>query len=54
MNSLNESSIEYNSYGLSIRPLNVYIETSECVLRIPRKMFKRIAKWYLEDQIKEK
>ena len=54
LNKLNEQGIQHNNYCLSLQPSSVWIETSDCKLRLPQSIFKKFAKWYLEDQIKEK
>ena len=45
-----ESGISHNESGLLIVPPNVMITMPRIALKIPMKVFKRFAEWYLEDQ----
>ena len=47
---LQEQGIKYNNNELVVRPPNVIIKIGNVQITIPMKLFKRFAKWYLEDQ----
>ena len=53
LKELNEIGVAYNNWGFTVSPAFVRIDSSQCTLRIPMTIFKRFAKWYLEDQVKE-
>ena len=54
LNQLNEQGVQYNNYSLSVQPSLVIIKMPMIEIKIPQSIFERFAKWYLEDQVKEK
>ena len=53
MTQLNEQGIGFSDVRFSVEPTIVVLEVGQCRLRIPQKRFRRLAEWYLEDQVKE-
>jgi len=53
MTQLNEQGIGFSDVRFSVEPAVVILEVGQCRLRIPQPHFRRLAEWYLEDQIKE-
>jgi hypothetical protein len=51
---LDETGVMYNGWSCIVSPHYVRIDSQTCRLRIPMTIFKRFAKWYLEDQAIEK
>ena len=52
-NKLNEQGTFMSGNGIEIIPPSVYLTIGPVYLRIPMPQFKRLAEWYLEDQVKE-
>ena len=51
MTELREQGVSFNSSdSIEIVPPNVILICGNCTIRIPQHIFKRYAKWYLEDQ----
>jgi len=48
---LNHQGISFNEYSITVKPMGVIIEVyPHYRIRLPMTIFKRFAKWYLEDQ----
>jgi hypothetical protein len=45
--------IGFNEWSINVMPNVVEMSFSRGTLRIPMSMFKMMAEWYLEDQIKD-
>jgi len=53
--SMNEQGIGINDWSLVVDPAAVEIEHKHFgKVRVPMTIFEKFAKWYLEDQIKDK
>lgn len=48
--ALNEQGIGFNDIRLFVKPAYVLIENGPCSMKIPMRVFKSFAEFYLEDQ----
>lgn len=47
---LKEQGLSYNGRAITVAPLVVILQIDCCTIRIPQRLFKSFAQWYLEDQ----
>ena len=47
---LREAGIGLNNNSITVKPCNVILNVGPVELRIPQRLFKIFAEWYLEDQ----
>ena len=50
---LKEQGLSYNEMGITVIPIHVLLEIGSCQVKIPQRVFKRFAKWYLAYQDKD-